>query len=113
MNNNNNENNQIQEESKEGMVVARGTPYNNSADSSALRGQGENQLLARSEKDGASPVENSSADMDDSASSSMGSDGRLGSVAALFSYEASKQGLATAFKRGTRKVCLALASKGS
>ena len=35
------------------MVVARGTPYN----------QGENQLLARSEDDGASPMEDSSADV--------------------------------------------------
>jgi hypothetical protein len=53
------------------MVVARGPPYNSTADSAALRGQGEDQLLARSEDDGASPVENSSADLDDSASSSM------------------------------------------
>jgi hypothetical protein len=61
MNNNNNENSQIQEESKEGMTVARGTPYNNSADNAALRGQSDSQLLVRSEDDGASPVENSSA----------------------------------------------------
>ena len=79
-NNNENEINQIQEESKEGMEVARGTPCNSNADSSAVRGQGENQLIARSEDDGASPVEDS--------------------VAALFSYEARKQGMATALKGG-------------
>ena len=46
-NNNENEINQIQEESKEGMEVARDTPCNSNADSSAVRGQGENQLIAR------------------------------------------------------------------
>ena len=52
MNNNiENEINQIQEESKKGMEVARGTPYNSNADSLALRGQAENQLVVRSEDD--------------------------------------------------------------
>jgi len=97
-NNNENEINQIQEESKEGMEVARGTPCNSNADSSAVRGQGENQLIARSEDDGALPVEDSSTDMDDSAASSMGSNDTYGSVAALFSYEARKQGMATTLK---------------
>jgi len=40
MNNNiEKESSQIQEESKEGMVVVRGTPYNHSVDSVNLRGQ--------------------------------------------------------------------------
>ena len=90
---NDNEINQVQEETKEGMVVARGTPYN----------QGENQLLARSEDDGASQMEDSSADVDDSASSSMGSNNTYGSVAALFFYEARKEGLAKAFKGGVHQ----------
>ena len=101
MNNNiENEINQIREESKEGMEVARGTPYNSNADSLALRSQGEKQLVARSEDDGASPVEGSSADGDDSAASSMESNDTYGSVAALFSYEVRKQGMATALKGG-------------
>jgi hypothetical protein len=99
-NNNENEINQIQEESKEGMEVARGTPCNSNADSSAVRGQGENQLIARSEDDGVSTVEGSGADMDDSASSSMESNDTYGSVAALLFYEARKQGMATALKGG-------------
>ena len=70
---NNNESNQVQEEMKEGIVVARGTPNNHSVNSSALRGSGENQLLARSEDDGASPMLNSSSNVDDNASSSVGS----------------------------------------
>jgi len=85
------------------MVVARGPPYNSTADSAALRGQGEDKLLARSEDDGASPVENFSADMDDNSSSSMESNDTYGSVAALFSYEARKQGLAEAFKGGVHQ----------
>ena len=95
-----NEINQVQEETKEGMVVARGTPYNHGVDSVALRGQGENQLVARSADDGVSPVEGSSADMDDSASSSMESNDTYGSMAALFSYEARKQGMVTALEGG-------------
>ena len=90
--------NQIREESKEGIEVARGTPYNSNADSLALRGQGGKQRVARSEDDGASPVEGSSAEGDDSAASSMESNDTYGSVAALFSYEARKQGMATADK---------------
>jgi hypothetical protein len=39
---------QIREESKEGIEVARGTPYNSNADSLALRGQDGTQLVARS-----------------------------------------------------------------
>jgi len=58
-------------ESKEAIEVARGTPYNSNADSLALRGQDEKQLVARSEDDGVSPVEGLSADRDDSAASSM------------------------------------------
>ena len=85
------------------MVVARGTPYNHGLDSVTLRGQGENQLLARSEDDGASQMEDSSADVDDSASSSMGSNNTYGSVAALFFYEARKEGLAKAFKGGVHQ----------
>ena len=82
---------QIREESKEGIEVARGTPYNSNADSLALRGQDGKQLVARSEDDGVSPVEGSSADGDDSASSSMESNDTYGSVAALLFYEARKQ----------------------
>ena len=63
--------NQIREESKEGIEVARGTPYNNNVDSLASRGQGGEQPVVRSEDDGTSPVEGSSADGDDGASSSM------------------------------------------
>jgi hypothetical protein len=69
----------------------------------ALRGQGESQLVARSADDGVSPVVGSSADMDDSASSSMESNDTYGSVAALFSYEARKQGMAAALKGGMHK----------
>ena len=65
---NDNEINQVPEETKEGMVVARGTPYNHGVDSVAWLGQGENQLVVRSTDDVVSPVEGSSADMDDSAS---------------------------------------------
>ena len=72
--------NQVQEETKEGMVVARGTPCNHGVDSVALRGQRENQLVARSTDDGVSPVEGSCADMDDSASSSMESNDTYGSM---------------------------------
>jgi hypothetical protein len=93
---NNNESNQVQEEMKD----ARGTPYNHSVESSVLRGPGENQLLTRSEDDGASPLVNSSADVDDRASSSKGSNDTYGSEAALFSYEARKEALAKAFKGG-------------
>ena len=82
------------------MELARGTPYNSNADSLALRGQGGKQRVARSEDDGASPVEGSSAEGDDSAASSMESNDTYGSVAALFSYEARKQGMATALKGG-------------
>ena len=69
----------------------------------ALRGQDGEQLVARSEDDGVSPVEGSSAEGGDSASSSMESNDTYGSVAALFSSEARKQGLATALKRGMRQ----------
>ena len=100
---NDNEINQVPEETKEGMVVARGTPYNHGVDSVALRSQGENQLLARSENNGASPLEDSSADVDNSASSSMGSNDTYGSVAALLSYKARKEGLAKAFKGGVHQ----------
>ena len=72
--------NQVQEETKEGMVVAKGTPYNHGVDNVALRGQGENQLVAQSEDDGVSPVEGSIADGDDSASASMESNDTYGSV---------------------------------
>ena len=90
--------NQIREESKEGIEVARGSPYNSNADSLALRGHGGKQRVARSEDDGASPVEGSSAEGDDSTASSMESNDTYGSVAALFSYEARKQGMATTLK---------------
>ena len=85
------------------MVVARGTAYNHGVDSVALRSHGENQLLARSENNGASPLEDSSADVDNSASSSMGSNDTYGSVAALLSYEARKEGLVKAFKGGVHQ----------
>ena len=99
MNNNiENEINQIREESQEGIEFARGTPYNSNADSLALRGQGGKQRVARSEDDGAAPVEGSSAEGDDSAASSMESNDTYGSVAALFSYEARRQGMTTALK---------------
>jgi hypothetical protein len=49
----------------------RGTPYNHIRDSLALRSTGENQLVTRSDEGGASPTASSSADLDDSASSSM------------------------------------------
>ena len=88
------------QESKEGIEVARGTPYNSNADSLALRGQVGKQRVARSEDDGASPVEGSSAEGDDRAASSMESNDTYGSVAALFSYEARKQGMAMALKGG-------------
>ena len=65
-----------------------------------LRDQDGKQLVARSEDDGVSPVEGSSADGDDSASSSMESNDTYGSVAALLFYEARKQGMATALKGG-------------
>ena len=97
---------QIREESKEGIEVARGTPYNSNADSLALRGQDGKQLVARSEDDGVSPVEGSSADMDDSASSSMESNDTYGSMAALFSYEARKQGLAAALEGGMHQASM-------
>ena len=103
MNNNNNENNEIREESKEGLEVARGPPYNSTVDSAASRGQDGNQLLVRSEDDRASPAENSSAEYDENSSSSMESNDTYGSVAALFSYEARKQGLAEAFKGGVHQ----------
>ena len=45
-------------------------------------------------------MEGSSADGDDSASSSMESNDTYGSVAALLFYEARKQGMATALKGG-------------
>jgi hypothetical protein len=45
-------------------------------------------------------VEGSSADGDDSASSSMESNDTYGSVAALLFYEARKEGMATALKGG-------------
>ena len=92
--------NKIREESKEGREVTMGTPVNNNADILASRGQGGEQPVVRSEDDGTSPVEGSSADGDDSASSSMESNDIYGSVAALFSYEARKQGMATALKGG-------------
>ena len=82
---------QIREESKEGIEVARGTPYNSHAESLALRGQDGKQQVTQSEDDVVSPVEGSSADRDDSASSSMESNDTYGSMAALFSYEARKQ----------------------
>ncbi len=75
-------------------------------DSVALRGQGENQLVARSTDDGVSPVEGSSADMDDSASSSMESNDTYGSMAALFSYEARKQGMAAALEGGMHQASM-------
>ena len=87
-------------------MVARGMPYNHGVDSVALRGQDENQLVARSADDGASPVEGSSADMDDSASSSMESNDTYGSMAALFSYEARKQGLAAALEGGMHQASM-------
>ena len=90
-------------ESKEAIEVARGTPYNSNADSLALRGQDEKQLVARSEDDGVSPVEGLSMDRDDRAASSMESNDTYGSVAALFSYEARKQGMAAALKGGMHK----------
>ena len=64
----------------------------------ASRGQCGEQRVVRSEDDGTSLVEGSSAEGDDSASSSMESNDAYGSVAALFSYEARKQGMATALK---------------
>ena len=70
-NNNEKEFNQIREESREGIEVARGTPYNSNAGSLAARDQGGEQPVVRSEDDGTSPVEGSSADGDDGASSSM------------------------------------------
>ena len=113
-NSNEKELNQIREESKEGIEVARGTPYNSKACSLAARDQGGEQLVVRSEDDGASPVEGSSADGDDGASSSMESNDTYGSVAALFSYEARKQGMATALKGGMhQEACLDLVSKDS
>ena len=45
-------------------------------------------------------MEGSGADMDDSASSSMESNDTYGSMAALFSYEARKQGMVTALEGG-------------
>ena len=90
--------NQIREESKDGIEVARGTPYNSNADSLDSRGQGGEQRVARSEDDGASQVKGSRAEGDDSTASSMESNDTYGSVAALFSYEARKQGMATADK---------------
>jgi hypothetical protein len=66
----------------------------------SFRGQDGKQLVAQSEDDGVSPVEGSSADMDDSASSSMESNDTYGSMAALFSYEARKQGMVTALEGG-------------
>ena len=102
------------QESKEGIEVARGTPYNSNADSLASRSQGGEQRVARSEDDGASPSEGSSAEGDDSAASSMEYNDTYGSVAALFSYEhASKEWLRPSKEVCTRKVCLALASKDS
>ncbi len=79
------------------MVVARGTPYNHGVGSVALRGQGENQLVARSTDDGVSPVEGSSADMDDSASSSMESNDTYGSR---------KQGMAAALEGGMHQASM-------
>ena len=64
------------------------------------RSQGGEQRVARSEDDGASPVEGSNAEGDDSVASSMEYNDTYGSVAALFSYEARKQGMATALKGG-------------
>jgi hypothetical protein len=83
--------------------IARDTPYNHSEATLALRSSGENQLVTRSEKCGASPTASSSADLDDSASSSMESNETYGSVAALFSYEPYKEGLAKAFKGGVHQ----------
>ena len=99
-NNNEKEFNQIREESREGIEVAKGTPYNINADNLASRGKGGEQRVVRSEDDGTSPEEGSSAEGDDSASSSMETNNTYGSVAALFSYEARKQGMATALKGG-------------
>ena len=48
-------------------------------------------------------MEGSSADVDDSAASSMGSNDTYGSMSTLFSYEARKQGLATALKGGVHR----------
>jgi len=48
-------------------------------------------------------VEGLSLDRDDSAASSMESNDTYGSVAALFSYEARKQGMAAALKGGMHK----------
>ena len=81
---------------REGIEVARGTPYNSNADS--LASGFTRQRVVRSEDDGTSPVEGSSAEVYDSASSSMESNDTYGSVAALFSYEARKQGMATTLK---------------
>ena len=75
----------------------------------ASRGPGGEQRVVRSEDDGISPVEGSSAEGDDSASSSMESNDTYGSVAALFSYEARKKGMATALKGDMhQRVCLVL-----
>ena len=60
----------------------------------------EAKVESSSEDDGTSPVEGSSAEGDDSASSSMESNDTYGSVVALFFYEARKQGMATALKGG-------------
>jgi hypothetical protein len=99
---NNNESNQVQEEMKEGMVVARGTPYNHNVDSSALRGPGDDQLLA---------LVNSSADVDDSASSSEGSNDTDGSVSPT--KHARRDWLRPLKEACIKKVFLALAFKAS
>ena len=109
--------NQIREESKEGIERLQGvlpTMAMRTAWLLASRGQGGEQRVVRSEDDGTSPEEDSSAKGDDSASSSMETNKPMGRWPPCSPMRhASKEWLRPSKEVCTRRVCLDLASKDS